>query len=57
VKEDNQSKMLLMKKGKLLSGKRTKHLDIRYFNVKDLIEKGVIALEHCTSDGMIADFL
>jgi hypothetical protein len=56
VKEDNRSTMLLMKNGKLSSGKRTKHLDIRYFYVKDLLERGVISLEHCVSDVMIADF-
>jgi len=29
--------MLLMKNAKLSSGKRTKHIDIRYLYVKDLI--------------------
>jgi hypothetical protein len=33
VKEDNKSTMLLMKNGGLSSGKRAKHLDIRYFYV------------------------
>jgi len=28
IKEDNQSTMLLMKNGKLSSGKRMKHIDI-----------------------------
>jgi hypothetical protein len=32
IREDNQSTILLMKNGRLLSGKRTKHLDIRYLN-------------------------
>jgi hypothetical protein len=27
-----------------------------YFNVKDLIDKGVVKLTHCISDEMIADF-
>jgi len=45
-----------MKNGKLLSGKRTKHLDVRYFYVKDLIERGVLSVNHCVSDDMIADF-
>ena len=31
IKEDNKSTMLLMKNGRLSSGKRTKHLDVRYF--------------------------
>jgi hypothetical protein len=56
VKEDNRSTILLMKNGKLSSGKRTKHLDIRYFYIKDLIERGIIKEEHCMSDNMIADF-
>jgi hypothetical protein len=56
IKEDNRSTMLLMKNGKLSSGKQTKHLDVRYFYVKDLINRGVIKLSHCSSEHMIADF-
>ncbi len=56
IKEDNHSTMLLMKNGRLSSGKRTKHLDIRYFYVKDLIDRGLITIEHCISEEMIADF-
>jgi hypothetical protein len=54
--EDNRSMMLLMKNGRLSSGKRTKHLDIRYFYVKDLIDRGIVKLSHCISEEMIADF-
>ena len=54
--EDNRSTMLLMRNGRLSSGKRTKHLDIRYFFVKDLLDRGVITLSHCLSNNMIADF-
>jgi hypothetical protein len=53
--EDNRSTMLLMKNGKLSSGKRTKHLDVRYFYVKDLLDRGIIKLSHCLSEKMIAD--
>ncbi len=56
IKEDNRSTMLLMKNGKLSSGKRTKHLDIRYFYVKDLLDRGIVKVEHCVLDDMIADF-
>jgi len=45
-----------MKNGRLSSGKRTKHLDIRYFYVCDLLERGILTVEHCSSDDMIADF-
>ncbi len=57
IKEDNRSTMLPMKNGKLSSGKRTKHLDIRYFYVKDLLDRGIVKIEHCVSNDMIADFL
>jgi hypothetical protein len=56
IMEDNRSTMLLMKNGQLSSGKGTKHFDVRYFYVKDLLERGVINVEHCISDQMIADF-
>jgi hypothetical protein len=56
VKEDNKSTLLLMKNGKLSSGKRTKHFDIRYYYVKDLIDRGVIKVSHCVSEDMVADF-
>jgi hypothetical protein len=45
-----------MKNGRLPSGKRIKHLGIRYFYVKDLIDIGFIQVDHCISDAMIADF-
>jgi hypothetical protein len=45
-----------MKNGRLSSGKGTKHLDIRYFWVKDLLERGVIRIEHCSTEDIVADF-
>lgn len=56
IKEDNRSTMLLIKNGRLSSGKRMKHLDIRYFYVKDLVDRGVIHISHCISEDMIPDF-
>jgi hypothetical protein len=56
IKEDNKSSILLMKNGRVLSGKRTKHLDIRYFYVKDLLRQGIVKIEHCKTEDMIADF-
>jgi hypothetical protein len=47
IKEDNMSTMLLMKNERLSSGKRTKHFDIRYFYVKDLIDRKVIYISNC----------
>jgi len=56
IKEDNKSSMILMKNRRVLSGKRTKHLDICYFYVKDLLERGIVKIEHCCAEDMIADF-
>jgi hypothetical protein len=56
IKEDNKSSMLLMKNGRLSSGKRTKHLDIRYFFAKDLMERGIVKIEHCGTENMVSDF-
>jgi len=56
IKENNRSTMLLLKNGRLSSGKRTKHLNIRYFYVQDLIQRGIVKIEHCKTEDMIADF-
>jgi len=56
IKEDNRSTMLLMKNGRLSLGKRTKHSDIRYFYVQDLINRGIVTIEHCSTEIMIVDF-
>jgi hypothetical protein len=56
LQEDNWSTLLLLKNGKLSARKSTKHLDTRYFYVKDLIDKGINRVDHCVSDKMIADF-
>ncbi len=56
LKEDNRSAMLLMKNGQLSAGKHTKHLDIHYFYIKDLLGRGIITVDHCISDKMIVNF-
>jgi hypothetical protein len=54
--QDNRSAMLLETNGKLSSSKRTRHINIRYFFVKDRIKKGEIKLEHCKLIDMLGDF-
>jgi hypothetical protein len=54
--QDNQSCMALMNKGK--SGcERTRHIAIRYFFLKDRIDKGEVRVEYCPTESMIADIL
>jgi hypothetical protein len=56
VFQDNQSAMLLEKNGKASSGRRTRHIDIRYFFVTDRIKNGEMRIEHCPTEEMVADF-
>lgn len=55
--QDNKSSILLEKNGKSSSGKRTRHISIRYFFVTDRIAKGELSLEWCPTKDMIADFM
>jgi hypothetical protein len=57
IYQDNKSAMLLERNGKASSSKRTKHINVRYFFVKDKIAKGEIDLEHCPTEEMWADVL
>ena len=54
--QDNLSAILLEKNGKWSSSKRTKHINIRYFFVKDRMDANELRIDHCPTDEMIADF-
>jgi hypothetical protein len=56
VFQDNQSAMLLEKNGRASSGRRTRHIDIRYFFVTDRIKHGEMRIEYCPTGDMVADF-
>lgn len=36
---------------------RSKHIDVRFHFLKDLVSEEVIELEHCNSDDQIADIM
>jgi uncharacterized protein YbaR (Trm112 family) len=54
--QDNMSAMLLEKNGRALSSKRTKHINLRYFYVKDTIDSGQLRVEHSPPEEKLADF-
>jgi hypothetical protein len=54
---DNKSMMLLETNGRSLSSKRTRHIEIRYYYVANLIAMGDLRVVWCPMDKMIADFL
>jgi hypothetical protein len=55
--QDNQSSIKIEKNGKKSSGQKTKHMDNRYFWIKDRLESEGIEVQYCPTEKMLADFL
>ena len=53
--QDNQSTIILCEKGRSNS-QRTRHVNIRYFGIKDLIDRGEIRVVYTGTESMIADY-
>ena len=54
--QDNQSAMRLERNGRQSCGQKSRHIDIRYFFIKDRIKSGNIDLQYCPTEVMLADF-
>jgi hypothetical protein len=54
--QDNQTTMKLEQNGKASSRKRTRHIHIWYFFIKDRIAKKKIAIQYCPTKQMVADY-
>ena len=55
--QDNRSAILLESNGRASAGKRSRHLNIRYFFLHDCKKKGLIQIEYCPTDDMIGDYM
>ena len=55
VNQDNQSTIKLISDGKS-NFELTRHIQIGYYWVKDLIDRGLITVVYCPTENMIADF-
>jgi hypothetical protein len=55
--QDNQSALLLKEKGQKSAGKRSRHLNILLFFVKDQKEKGNLSIQYCPTNEMIGDYM
>ena len=53
--QDNKSAILLDSNGKMSISKRTKHIHVRLFNIKDVIERCDMSVEYCPTGEMWAD--
>jgi len=54
--QDNLSTMALANNGRSTSD-RTRHINIRYFFIKQYLDNGIMTLQHCPATDMIADIL
>ena len=54
--QDNESAIKLEKNSQRSSSRRTRHLDIKYFWVKDKLKSEGIEVKYCPSECMVADF-
>ena len=55
IYQDNKSTMALVKKG-YSTANNTRHINIRYFFIKDRVEKQELKIEYLPTEDMIADF-
>ena len=56
VYQDNQSAMKMEVNGRNSCTGNSRHVHIRYFFVKDRVDKGEITIEYCPTHIMLADF-
>ena len=54
--QDNTSTILMAKNGRSCLGKRNRAIDVRYFAIKDSIDKGDIEITHVGTNFMVADY-
>ena len=55
--QDNKSAILLETKGNSSAGKRMRHLEVRYYFIKDIVDRGDLEIQHFPTESMVADFL
>ncbi len=53
--QDNMSAILLKTNGRASSSKRTKHIKVKYFLIKDKVDREEVTIEHCPTEQMWTD--
>jgi hypothetical protein len=54
--QDNESAIKLESNGRISAGPKSRHIDIRYFWIKDRIQSAGVQIRHCPTLEMLADF-
>ena len=57
LNQDNMAAMRMEVNGVLSRGKKSRHVDVRFFFIKDRVERGEIDIGFCGTDDMVADYL
>jgi Reverse transcriptase (RNA-dependent DNA polymerase) len=55
--QDNESAIKLERNGRTSAGPKSRHVNIRYFWIKDRVRSDDITIRHCPTLEMLADFL
>ena len=55
--QDNQAAILLETNGVMSRKKRSRHIDIRFFFIKDKVDSDEVEVAFCGTDEMVSDFL
>ena len=53
--QDNQSAIKMEKNGRNSCTGNSRHINIRYFIVKDRVDKGELSIDYCPTEAMLAD--
>ena len=56
VFQDNQSAIKIEKNGRKSCGSNSRHILIRYFFIKDRVDKGEVEIKYCATEKMLADY-
>jgi len=57
IYQDNESAIKMEKNGRNSCTGNSRHVSIRYFFIKDRIQKGEVTIMHCPTERMLADYL
>ena len=57
LEQDNESAIKLETNGRMSAGPKSRHVNIRYFWMKDRVKSERITIRHCPTLVMLADFL
>ena len=56
IYQDNKSTIQLAENGCHSAGKRSRHLNIKYFYITDKLEQKEMEIQYCPTDDMVADY-